>query len=334
MKILQLETHYKDFNQYNSGSCWLIRPIQSLNLFLSRKLDRNVEISIDYIYLLNIKEDAIYSILREYKYNINGGGSFYSFRNLLTNYQVYESRNVTLSSSIYDKRFMKYFFKRINRIVKNSIGKENKDLYLKKINKWFSTLYKVEEQNNDTKYAFKYLIRDFFSKYYINERLNDIEYKDCSYFQFPYSRKSNRKGVVILDDLGKELKSIKKYSNSRLIKNIKTPYMKDVAKYKKVMNRINENIFKISLELRNGNIVLISFLYNKKQRHFKLKGFQKTYQRHLAMIIGEDGDDFIIKDSRDNIEGEYIFKVNKEKLVFLSGEIDIFKKSILLGENK
>ena len=77
MKILQLEKQYIDFNQYNSGSCWLIRPIQSLNLFLSTKLKRNVEISIDYIYLLNIKEDAFCSIISEYKYNINGGGSFY-----------------------------------------------------------------------------------------------------------------------------------------------------------------------------------------------------------------------------------------------------------------
>ena len=86
--------------------------------------------------------------------------------------------------------------------------------------------------------------------------------------------------------------------------------------------------------MRKGNLVLISFLYNKKQRHFKLKGFQKTYQRHLAMIIGEDGENFIIKDSRDNVLGEYVFKVNKEKIVFLSSEIDIFKKSMLLGENK
>lgn len=277
MKILQLEKQYTDFNQYNSGSCWLIRPIQSLNLFLSTRLKRDVEISIDYIYLLNIKEDAICSILREYKYNLNGGGSFYSFKKSLTSYQVYESSNVILSSSIYDKRFMKYFFKRINRIVKNSIGKENKDLYLKKINKWFSTIYQVKEKNNVPKYAFKYLIKEFFDQYYINELIDNVKYEDCSWFQFPYSRKSNRKGFVILDDLGKELELIKKYSNSRLIKNIKTPYMKDVKKYKKVMNKIHENIFKISLEIRKGNLVLISFLYNKKQRYFKLNGFQKTY---------------------------------------------------------
>lgn len=137
---------------------------------------------------------------------------------------------------------------------------------------------------------------------------------------------------MILDDLGKELELIKKYSNSRLIKNIKTPYMKDVQKYKKVMNKIHENIFKISLEIRKGNLVLISFLYNKKQRYFKLNGFQKTYQRHLTMIIGEEGEDFIIKDSRYNISGDYVFKVNKERLIFLSSEIDIFKKSMLLGE--
>ena len=48
------------------------------------------------------------------------------------------------------------------------------------------------------------------------------------------------------------------------------------------------------------------------------------HQRHLAMIESYDDEYFYVRDSRDNINGDYYFRVKKDKLMFLTGNVERF----------
>jgi hypothetical protein len=318
---------YINFNQRNSGSCWLIRPLQSLNIFLSHALQRPVRVSLEYIYLMNLKETVNQRIEFRIKRKVNGGGDYRDFKKI-ANRKIYEESELDFKVNIFDPKITSYLFKGLNRIIKDSFDSGDKEAFINEANLWIDSLFSIKYENKDFRYAGKYLTEVFFNDYFQEENIFESHFNKDFKFIKPYNRENGP--FVKNDNFDKELLQLKILSNKKdPPKNINLPYMKDIRKSKKVYEQITTAIKFIEETIDKGDIPLISFLYSREQRHQMINGFAHVYARHLAMIEGYDDEHFIIRDSRENKAGDFFFRINKDKLIFLSDGLDVFYLSKL-----
>lgn len=327
MKNKTLPKEYIDFNQNNSGTCWLIRPTQSLNYYLSHRLEKTINISISYIYLMNLKSTVCNQIHYGYKTPINGGGCYRSLQNIVKN-KIYQTSQIEIKLNIYDRKVTRYIFKTLEDIVSKSRKDSNKDKYIKEVNDWINSLYTIHYEDKSFEYAVKYLSSFFFEKYFIEKNTLGIWWNKDWNFTAPYHREDGP--LVGNDNFEMELYKMKALAQLKdPPTNIKTPYCKEIRKSKEVYGTIQKNVKLIEEILDKGDVPMISFLYSREQRYNMINGYHHVYARHLAMIESYDNEHFIIRDTRDNMNGEYTFKINKDKLIFLSRELTIFYLSKL-----
>ena len=325
MRVIPQE--YINFNQRNSGTCWIIRPLQSLNIFLSHKLQRPVRVSLEYIYLMNLKENVNRRIEFSLKRKVNGGGTYNDFSKIATD-TIYEESELEFKVDIFDPKITSYLFKGLNKIIYDSIDSDDKQSFINEATIWIDSLFTVKKENKDFRYAGKYLTELFFNKYYKEKHIFGSHYSKDFKFTKPYGRENGP--FVGNDNFDRELLELKVlFDKKDPPKNINLPYMKDIRKSKKIYGSILDAIKLIEETLDNGDVPLISFLYSREQRYQMINGFAHVYARHLAMIERYDEEHFIIRDSRGNKEGDFFFKINKDKLIFLCDNLDIFYLSKL-----